>query len=262
MGKTRQPGPLCMVRNPVNINDGTLCRSLSPKPGPIGTDGPTPGISDHLRPTLGGGAAGSMGEEAWFEDRYPNWMNHAKDTFIKDINAWVYSNWRSSSFKGTSNRMNVYPRGRLRNDDKFKKQGDKPQSPFEADKVLGSFSIDIDTPVKIKYSTITKSGRRLDLITWETVMYVEDVLGVQKHDPIHNKFTKWLFPSRRVRRARWKIEVEEMSYVIKAGDTLSKIAHDLYGQAKLWKRIHDANKAFIPDTNLIFPGKRLKIPKP
>ena len=261
MGNARQPGPLCKVRNPVNIADGTVCRSLSPKPGSVGAGGPTPGISDHLRPGFGGGKSGSMGEEAWFEDRYPNWMNHAKDTFIKDINAWVNSNWGSTEFKGPSNRLNVYARGSSRNDDKFKNQGDKPQSPKEADKVLGSFSIDVETPVKINYSTLTKSERSFDVITWETVMYVEDVLGLQKHDPIYNQYTGWVFPSRRVRRARWKIEAEEMSYLVKAGDTLSKIAQDLYGQANLWKRIHDANRALIPDPVLIRPGQRLRIPK-
>jgi len=262
MVKKRKPGPLCVTRNPVNINDGTLCRSLSPKPGPtIGVNEPTPGILDHLHSTLGG-AAGPMNEEAWFEDRYPNWMNHARDTFIKEINTWVYNNWRSPDFKGPAKRLNVYSRGEHRNDDKFKKQGDKPQSPHEADKVLGSFSIDIDTPVKIKYSTISKSGRQFDLNSWKTVMYVEDVLGLQKYDPIYNEFTGWLFPSRRVKRARWEIKGEQMSYVIKTGDTLSKIAHDLYGHVNLWKRIHDANKALIPNENLIHPGMRLKIPKP
>src|SRR6267142_295891 len=37
MAGSRKPGPVCSSNHPVVIDDGTMCRSLSPTPGPVGT---------------------------------------------------------------------------------------------------------------------------------------------------------------------------------------------------------------------------------
>ena len=50
------------------------------------------------------------------------------------------------------------------------------------------------------------------------------------------------------------------SYTVKSGDTLSKIAKQMYGDASEWKKIHAANKAQIPNPDLIHPGDELTIP--
>lgn len=50
------------------------------------------------------------------------------------------------------------------------------------------------------------------------------------------------------------------SYTVKAGDSLSKIAKQVYGDASKWKVIHEANKAKIPNPDLIHPGDQLTIP--
>ena len=50
------------------------------------------------------------------------------------------------------------------------------------------------------------------------------------------------------------------SYTVKSGDTLSKIAKQVYGDASQWKKIHEANKAKIPNPDLIHPGDELTIP--
>src|SRR4051794_4478280 len=47
-------------------------------------------------------------------------------------------------------------------------------------------------------------------------------------------------------------------YVVKRGDTLSRIAQKMYGNANLWPRIARANH--LRDPNRITPGQRLKIP--
>lgn len=47
-------------------------------------------------------------------------------------------------------------------------------------------------------------------------------------------------------------------YVVKRGDTLSRIAQKMYGNANLWPRIAKANH--LRDPNRITPGQRLKIP--
>ena len=50
------------------------------------------------------------------------------------------------------------------------------------------------------------------------------------------------------------------TYTVKAGDTLSKIAKEVYGDASQWKKIAEANKAKIPNPDLIHPGDELTIP--
>lgn len=48
---------------------------------------------------------------------------------------------------------------------------------------------------------------------------------------------------------------------VQAGDTLSSIAADEYGDANLFRRIFRANRNQIADADLIFPGQTLRIPK-
>ena len=50
-------------------------------------------------------------------------------------------------------------------------------------------------------------------------------------------------------------------YIIKAGDTLSAIAKQFYGDANKYPKIFDANREVIKDANLIFPGQKIRIPK-
>lgn len=49
-------------------------------------------------------------------------------------------------------------------------------------------------------------------------------------------------------------------YVVKSGDSLSKIAKAQYGDAGAWPRIFEANKDILKDPDKIFPGQKLKIP--
>ena len=51
------------------------------------------------------------------------------------------------------------------------------------------------------------------------------------------------------------------TYTVKSGDSLSKIAKQVYGDASKWKVIHEANKAKVPNPDLIHPGDQLTIPK-
>ena len=50
------------------------------------------------------------------------------------------------------------------------------------------------------------------------------------------------------------------TYVVKSGDSLSKIAKHFYGDAGKWKKIHAANADKIPNPDLIHPGLQLTIP--
>jgi nucleoid-associated protein YgaU len=51
-----------------------------------------------------------------------------------------------------------------------------------------------------------------------------------------------------------------MKYVVKKGDTLGKIAKELYGDSNRWREIFKANKEQIENPNLIRPGWELLIP--
>jgi nucleoid-associated protein YgaU len=49
-------------------------------------------------------------------------------------------------------------------------------------------------------------------------------------------------------------------YIVKAGDTLSKISKEFYGSANDYMRIFDANKDKLSDPDKIQVGQELKIP--
>ena len=50
------------------------------------------------------------------------------------------------------------------------------------------------------------------------------------------------------------------TYTVVAGDSLSKIAKKIYGDANRWKEIFEANKDTIKNPDQIRPGQVLKIP--
>lgn len=53
---------------------------------------------------------------------------------------------------------------------------------------------------------------------------------------------------------------EAQTYTVKSGDSLSKIAKHLYGDASSWHKIYDANRDKIKNPDLIHPGQVLTIP--
>jgi len=53
---------------------------------------------------------------------------------------------------------------------------------------------------------------------------------------------------------------EKQFYTVKKGDYLSKIAKEVYGDAKKYPVIFEANKPMLKDPNLIYPGQVLVIP--
>jgi outer membrane protein OmpA-like peptidoglycan-associated protein len=56
------------------------------------------------------------------------------------------------------------------------------------------------------------------------------------------------------------VKVETKEYVIRKGDTLSKIAQEQLGKAHRWKYLYELNKDTISDPNKLKPGKKIIIP--
>ena len=50
------------------------------------------------------------------------------------------------------------------------------------------------------------------------------------------------------------------TYVVKSGDSLSKIARKTLGSPNKWKALWEANKDQIKDPDKIYPGQVLKLP--
>lgn len=55
-------------------------------------------------------------------------------------------------------------------------------------------------------------------------------------------------------------EEEERFYVVKRGDSLSKISEKVYGNASRWRETYKANKDKIENPRLIYPKQKLRIP--
>jgi nucleoid-associated protein YgaU len=54
---------------------------------------------------------------------------------------------------------------------------------------------------------------------------------------------------------------KEITYTVKSGDTLSKIAKEHLGDANAYMKIFNANKDQLNDPDKIKPGQVLKIPR-
>lgn len=53
---------------------------------------------------------------------------------------------------------------------------------------------------------------------------------------------------------------QQREYTIKPGDSLSKIAKQVYGNAADWQKIYQANRNTIKDPDLIHPGQKIILP--
>ena len=53
--------------------------------------------------------------------------------------------------------------------------------------------------------------------------------------------------------------VEPNQYLVKSGDSLSKIANS-FGSAFNWTKLYDSNKSLVEDQNVIYPYQVLTLP--
>ena len=52
------------------------------------------------------------------------------------------------------------------------------------------------------------------------------------------------------------------TYVVQRGNSLWRIARQVYGNGARYTEIHRANQDLIPDPARIYPGQQFKVPKP
>jgi nucleoid-associated protein YgaU len=55
---------------------------------------------------------------------------------------------------------------------------------------------------------------------------------------------------------------ESEFYTVKSGDTLGKIAQEHYGAASRYTAIFEANQPMFNSPDNIYPGQKLRLPKP
>ena len=56
------------------------------------------------------------------------------------------------------------------------------------------------------------------------------------------------------------VQVEAKYYTVESGDSLSKIAKEIYGNANDYNKIFEANKPMLSDPDKIYPGQVLVLP--
>ena len=91
------------------------------------------------------------------------------------------------------------------------------------------------------------------------------VLRQQKERDLKAKVKEVTDASRqRLEEAKERIRARgrqaKKTYTVQAGDTLGKIAQELYGDGNRWTEIYEANKDKIADPNVIEVGQKLEIP--
>jgi nucleoid-associated protein YgaU len=95
-------------------------------------------------------------------------------------------------------------------------------------------------------ATVTVSGEAPDQATREKiVLCCGNVTGVEQ-----------------VRDEMTVAKASETSrfHTVKSGDTLSKIAKEMYGDASQYMKIFEANKPMLKDPDKIYPGQVLRVP--
>ncbi len=107
--------------------------------------------------------------------------------------------------------------------------------------------------VKVKDETVTVSGEVADLVTKNKILVaagnIEGIADVEDNLTVAEQ------------EIEVEMEPEKMFYEVKRGDSLSKIAKQVYGDAMKYPVIFEANKPMLKDPNLIYPGQKLVIPQ-
>jgi nucleoid-associated protein YgaU len=132
--------------------------------------------------------------------------------------------------------------------------GTAPSGAQRAAEAIAGYVQTLQLPVKnlqVSYdaasATVTLRGEAADQATREkAVLACGNVAGVEK---VNDELTV----------AQGASETPSF-YTVKSGDTLSKIAKEMYGNANDYMKIFEANKPMLKDPDKIYPGQTLRVP--
>ncbi len=128
--------------------------------------------------------------------------------------------------------------------------------------------VDLDA-LKKKYGSVIDYGKTRG-VSWKNIHIENDKLlirGAAPNDAIKNEVwikIKDIDPLYQDLTADITIDASlkapETTYTVAAGDSLSKIAKQFYGDANKYMKIFEANKDQLKNPDLIKPGQVLRIP--
>lgn len=160
--------------------------------------------------------------------------------------------------------------------DFIKNAGEKIFKPGEAKaedaiiKHIGSYGLQINgLKVEVDGSTASLEGEAADIMTREkAVLVAGNVDGIEKVDdrmtvkPSGADFSAVVGSSSAAVGAGGAGggEWSSRTYTVVKGDTLSKIAKEMYGDANKYPAIFEANKPMLKHPDKIYPGQVLRIP--
>ncbi len=98
--------------------------------------------------------------------------------------------------------------------------------------------------------TVTLSGQADSIATREKAVLMAG--NVKSVDKVNDMLTVKVPPP---------VVKEPKFYTVKKGDSLSKIAKEVYGDFKKWEALFEANKEVIKNPDLIYPGQQIRIPE-
>ena len=101
-------------------------------------------------------------------------------------------------------------------------------------------AVDTGTSVIIRGATNTNAEREKVILALGNI---EGVTTVEDHITVNNP------------------EPESIFHEVKSGDTLSKIAKEVYGDPMRYPEIFEANKPMLSHPDKIYPGQILRIPQ-
>jgi LysM repeat protein len=86
-------------------------------------------------------------------------------------------------------------------------------------------------------------------------------IGAPEPEPVVNVAEKAVPESVNIEEASAvEAKTEGRTYIVKSGDTLWKIAENMYGGGDKYMKIFEANAALLENPDKIFPGQELLIP--
>jgi len=124
--------------------------------------------------------------------------------------------------------------------------------------MLGKYGLEVTDPnIQFDNGVVTIAGEAADQATKEKIILtLGNVKGISQ---VVDNMTLEGQPTAEEEAAAEV--VESKFHTVERGDSLSKIAKKVYGDAMKYPVIFEANKPMLKDPNLIYPGQVLRIPE-